>query len=115
MKNIIIISLILIIAAGALFVWGIMKASFKALTGPRAALLEMIFGKVVETYDNVLLVVQEIPGISNNIIYDFSLYEEKRVVGMIYCRPECTEEKEPGILPNMTLRRYADGTVLVDI
>ena len=88
MKNIIIVGLILIIAVGALFVWGIMKASFKALTGPRAAILEMIFGKVVETYDNVLLVVQEIPGISNNIIYDFSLYEEKGVVGMIYCRPE---------------------------
>lgn len=111
--GIIIVSLILTIAILCAFVVGILRSSLTDLGDGAAA--ELLFGKPIQIYKDVFLLVDEKRSPHTSVAYDFSLYEERNIVGMTYWGPDADEEGEVGMVPKITLNRYKDGTVLAEV
>lgn len=80
------------------------------------AAIQMVYGDPVEIYDNALLVCTERWAEEKTIIYDFSMWDTKKIIGITSMHPNVTydDDEEPriSIVPKQKVFRYKDGTIL---
>lgn len=69
-----------------------------------------------EKFPCTLLLTENNDADFDGSVYDFSLYEEKNIIGLIECKKKTTlnkkEDEEPrfALLPNQTVLRMKDGS-----
>ena len=69
-----------------------------------------------EKFPCTLLLTENNDADFDGSVYDFSLYEEKNIIGLIECKKKATlnkkEDEEPrfALLPNQTVLRMKDGS-----
>lgn len=78
--------------------------------------VHMCYGKPEEIYSDAMVICTERQAAEKSIIYDFSLWDTKKIVGITYMHPdvEYDEDEEPhiNIIPKQKIYRYKDGTIL---
>jgi hypothetical protein len=78
---------------------------------------EICYGKIQEVFDDVtLLIVEQYAPNGQTMIYDFSRYEDLKVVGLTAMhngvKEEDNEEGRTAIVPHQKICRFEDGTLL---
>ena len=80
------------------------------------AAIKIVYGDPVEIYDNALLVCTERWAEEKAMIYDFSMWDTKKIIGITSMHPNVTydDDEEPriSIVPKQKVFRYKDGTIL---
>lgn len=80
------------------------------------AAIKLVYGDPVEIYDNALLVCTERWAEEKAMIYDFSMWDTKKIIGITSMHPNVTydDDEEPriSIVPKQKVFRYKDGTIL---
>ena len=80
------------------------------------AAIKIAYGDPVEIYDNALLVCTERWAEEKAMVYDFSMWETKKIIGITSMHPNVTydDDEEPriSIVPKQKVFRYKDGTIL---
>ena len=80
------------------------------------AAIKIVYGDPVEIYDNALLVCTERWAEEKTMIYDFSMWDTKKIIGITSMHPNVTydDDEEPriSIVPKQKVFRYKDGTIL---
>lgn len=78
------------------------------------AAVKMVYGNPVEIYDNALIICTERWSKEKSIIYDFSMWDTKKIIGVISMHPNVNNNEEPriNIIPKQKVFRYKDGTIL---
>lgn len=76
---------------------------------------EIVFGPVEETFKDATLLVTEQYSPEKVMIYDFSKWEDDKIIGVTAMHEEVSqneEEERMSIVPNQTVCRFKDGTIL---
>lgn len=76
---------------------------------------EIVFGPVEETFEDATLLITEQYSPEKFMIYDFSKWEDDKIIGVIAMHEEVSqneEEERMSIVPNQTVCRFKDGTIL---
>jgi hypothetical protein len=80
---------------------------------------EFCFGKIIESYKGVTLILHRIHSQNeSSIIYDFSKYEESNIIGITALCPDYEEFDEDNdyksysIVVDQIIDRYEDGTMV---
>lgn len=76
---------------------------------------EIVFGPVEETFEDATLLITEQYSPEKVMIYDFSKWEDSKIIGVIAMHeevPQNEEEERMSIVPNQTVCRFKDGTIL---
>lgn len=76
---------------------------------------EIVFGPVEETFKDATLLVTEQYSPEKVMIYDFSKWEDNKIIGVTTMHEEVSQNKEEermSIVPNQTVCRFKDGTIL---
>lgn len=119
---IIVIIILSIVIIGLLIFNGMLQKCIRILINknidinPKEAMTEYFENNIEEEFPCTLLISiidkMEFEGVA----YDFSEYEEKRIIGMtgFYKRTIPEENKGPSILPNQTVLRMKDGEMIWD-
>ena len=80
------------------------------------AAIKIVYGDPVEIYDNAFLVCTERWAEEKAMIYDFSMWDTKKIIGITSMHPNVTydDDEEPriSIVPKQKVFRYKDGTIL---
>lgn len=80
------------------------------------AAVQLVYGDPVETWEDALLICSEQKSDEKAIIYDFSRWDDKKIIGVISMHPNVRLDKdgEPriNIVPKQKVFRYEDGTIL---
>ena len=80
------------------------------------AAIKLVYGDPVETWEDALLICSEQKSDKQAIIYDFSRWDDKKIIGVISMHPNARldEDGEPriNIVPKQKVFRYEDGTIL---
>ena len=82
------------------------------------AAVALCYGEPVEVYDNATLLCTEQYAQTNEIImiYDFSKWEDSRIIGItgIHKDAQIDEDEEPyiNIVPNQKVCKYEDGSII---
>lgn len=80
------------------------------------AAIKLVYGDPVETWEDALLICSEQQSDEKAIIYDFSRWEDKKIIGIISMHPNVRldEDGNPriNIVPKQKVFRYEDGTIL---
>lgn len=69
---------------------------------------EMCFGPIQELYQNATLIISPIQSKETISIYDFSLWEEKKIIG-VYIN---SNKNKPSLAFKQTVARFKDGSIL---
>ena len=69
---------------------------------------EICFGPIQELYQNATLIISPIQDKNIMSIYDFSLWEEKKIIG-VYIN---SNKNKPSLAFKQTVARFKDGSVL---
>ena len=74
---------------------------------------EMCFGPVEEKFEGATLLLLEQYAPEQTMIYDFSKWEDNKIIGVTAMHKNAKADNERfGIVPNQTVCRFKDGTVL---
>lgn len=77
---------------------------------------ELCFGPVEEKFEGATLLLLEQYAQEQTMIYDFSKWEDSKIIGVTVMhkdvKPNEDDEDRMGIVPNQTVCRFKDGTVL---
>lgn len=74
---------------------------------------EICFGPVVEKFENATLLLFEQYALEQTTIYDFSKWEDSKIIGITAMHKDVKiDDERLGIVPNQTVCRFKDGTVL---
>lgn len=74
---------------------------------------EMCFGPVEEKFEGATLLLLEQYAPEQTMIYDFSKWEDSKIIGVTAMHKDVKIDDEClGIVPNQTVCRFKDGTVL---
>lgn len=80
------------------------------------AAVKLAYGDPVETWEDALLICSEQKSNERAIIYDFSRWDDKKIIGVVLIHPnvQVDEDGEPriNIVPKQKVFRYKDGTIL---
>ncbi len=80
------------------------------------AAVKMVYGDPVETWEDALLICSEQKSNEQAIIYDFSRWDDKKIIGVISMHPNVRLDKDGEPRINIVLKqkvfRYEDGTIL---
>lgn len=77
---------------------------------------EMCFGPVEERFEGATLLLLEQYAPEQTMIYDFSKWEDSKIIGVTAMHKDVKVDEDGngrlGIVPNQTVCRFKDGTVL---
>lgn len=77
---------------------------------------EMCFGPVEERFEGATLLLLEQYAPEQTMIYDFSKWEDSKIIGVTAMHKDVKVDENGdgrlGIVPNQTVCRFKDGTVL---
>lgn len=77
---------------------------------------EMCFGPVEERFEGATLLLLEQYAPEQAMIYDFSKWEDSKIIGVTAMHKDVKVDEDGdgrlGIVPNQTVCRFKDGTVL---
>lgn len=75
---------------------------------------ELCFGPVEERFENATLLLLEQYAPEQAMIYDFSKWEDNKIIGVTAMHKDVKtdEDDRVGIVPNQTICRFKDGTLL---
>lgn len=77
---------------------------------------EMCFGPVEEKFEGATLLLLEQYAPEQAMIYDFSKWEDSKIIGVTAMHKDVKVDEDGdgrlGIVPNQTVCRFKDGTVL---
>lgn len=80
------------------------------------AAVKLTYGDPVEIWEDALLICSEQKSNEKAIIYDFSRWDDKKIIGVISMHPNARldEDGDPriNIVPKQKVFRYEDGTIL---
>jgi hypothetical protein len=78
--------------------------------------VKMVYGDPVEIYENALVICAEQWAEKETIIYDFSRWDTKKIIGIMSMHPNVIydDDEKPriNIVPKQKVFRYKDGTIL---
>lgn len=77
---------------------------------------ELCFGPVVKKFEGATLLLLEQYAPEQTMVYDFSKWEDSKIIGVTAmhkdAKPDKNGEERMGIVPNQTICKFKDGTVL---
>ena len=77
---------------------------------------ELCFGPAEERFEGATLLLLEQYAPEQTIIYDFSKWESSKIIGVTMMHKDAKNDEDDegrlGIVPNQTVCRFKDGTVL---
>ena len=77
---------------------------------------ELCFGPVEEKFEGATLLLLEQYAPEQTVIYDFSKWENSKIIGVTMKHKDVKHDEDDeshlGIVPNQTVCRFKDGTVL---
>lgn len=77
---------------------------------------EMCFGPIEERFEGATLLLLEQYAPEQTMIYDFSKWEDSKIIGVTAMHKDVKVDEDGdgrlGIVPNQTVCRFKDGTVL---
>lgn len=80
------------------------------------AAVKLVYGDPIEIWEDALLICSEQKSNEKAIIYDFSRWDDKKIIGVVSKHPNVRldEDGEPriNIVPKQKVFRYEDGTIL---
>ena len=80
------------------------------------AAVKLTYGDPVETWEDALLICSEQKSNEKAIIYDFSRWDDKKIIGVISAHPNARLDEDGAprinIIPKQKVFRYKDGTIL---
>ena len=80
------------------------------------AAVKMTYGDPVESWEDALIICSEQIAKKQSIVYDFSRWDDKKIIGVISMHPDVTmdEDGKPriNIVPKQKVFRYKDGTII---
>ena len=80
------------------------------------AAVKLTYGDPVETWEDALLICSEQKSNEKAIIYDFSRWDDKKIIGVISVHPNARLDEDGAprinIIPKQKVFRYKDGTIL---
>lgn len=111
MKWVLVIGLFIL---GLVLIWlGVRTGRKIKEKGVKMYIFERAYGPVVEEYPCHILGTSEWAP-QTNYIFDFSRYEDIGIIGFILQSPNVNqgEEETVGLVPNQTVYKFEDGTML---
>lgn len=80
------------------------------------AAVKMTYGDPVESWEDALIICSEQIAKKQSIVYDFSRWDDKKIIGVVSMHPDVTldEDGKPriNIVPKQKVFRYKDGTII---
>ena len=74
---------------------------------------ELCFGPMVEKFENATLLLLEQYAPEQAIVYDFSKWESDKIIGVTAMHKDIKfEEDRISVVPNQTVCKFKDGTIL---
>lgn len=77
---------------------------------------ELCFGPVVEKFEGATLLLLEQYAPEQTMVYDFSKWEDSKIIGVTAMHKDAQlnedGEERMGIVPNQTICKFKDGTIL---
>ena len=80
------------------------------------AAVKLTYGDPVESWEDALIICSEQIAKEKSIVYDFSRWDDKKIIGVISAHPnvKMDEDGKPriNIVPKQKVFRYKDGTII---
>lgn len=80
------------------------------------AAVKITYGDPVESWEDALIVCSEQIAEKQSVVYDFSRWDDKKIIGVISMHPDVKmdEDGKPriNIVPKQKVFRYKDGTII---
>lgn len=80
------------------------------------AAVKLTYGDPVESWEDALIICSEQIAKEKSIVYDFSRWDDKKIIGVISMHPDVTMDEDGNprinIVPKQKVFRYKDGTII---
>ena len=80
------------------------------------AAVKMTYGDPVESWEDALIVCSEQLSEKQSVVYDFSRWDDKKIIGVISMHPDVKMDEDGtpriNIVPKQKVFRYKDGTII---
>ena len=80
------------------------------------AAVKLTYGDPVESWEDALIICSEQLAKEKSIIYDFSRWDDKKIIGVVSMHPDVTMDEDGNprinIVPKQKVFRYKDGTII---
>lgn len=78
--------------------------------------VKLTYGDPVESWEDALIICSEQIAKEKSIVYDFSRWDDKKIIGVISMHPDVTMDEDGNprinIVPKQKVFRYKDGTII---
>ena len=80
------------------------------------AAVKMVYGDPVESWEDALIICSEQIAEQRSIVYDFSRWDDKKIIGVMFMHPNAKTDEDDNprinIIPKQKVFQYKDGTII---